>query len=86
MKIYIAICYDRHVDDEYQAFTDLEDAKAACVEFMDEYSRYGKWVENADFTYTDEWLYYLVFVEWEDIDVPHAYVRSVELRGFDEQK
>ena len=86
MKIYIAICYDRHVDDDLSAFVKLADAKAKCRNFMfqHKYKHYGKWGEDEDFEYRDDWVYDVEFLEWEE--APQASVRVVELKGLDEQK
>ena len=77
MKIYIAICYDRHCDDEISAFVKLADAKAECRNFMYSYGRkYGQWEEKKDLT-AKGWEYLLEFPEIDEL--PCAYVRSVEL-------
>lgn len=86
MDIYIAVWYDRHIDDQLFAFTILEDAEAKCEEFMEDssYHRYGKWMEDADFKYDDDWVYYIVFENCEGSDAPHAYVRKVKLEDENE--
>lgn len=48
--IYLAIRHDRHTDDRYIGFIELEDAIIQCTEWIDEYnpSKYifDKWVSS----------------------------------------
>lgn len=45
MNVYVAICYDRHIDDTIEVFKSIVDAKIFCANFLDNpyYARYGEW-------------------------------------------
>jgi hypothetical protein len=62
MNVYVAICYDRHVDDAVSVHATLDDAVAECKRFMncDYYSRYGEWYREPSIE-DDSWPYAIRF-------------------------
>lgn len=79
MKIYVAICYDRHVNDEITVHTTLFSAINKCKEFMNypKYlTRYGDWHRERGLE-DDKRLYYIYF---EFPESPTARVEVTELQ------
>ena len=62
MDVYIAICYDRHVDDTITAHSTKNSAIEACNIFMsyEGYAHYGEWDRECSIE-DDRWVYALRF-------------------------
>jgi len=63
MKIYLAICIDRHVDPHVKAFAVLERAKKYARGWVDENARHPESIEESD---VGGWLYHCQYSEEGD--------------------
>jgi hypothetical protein len=71
-KVYVAVCYDRHVDDEITVHETLASAKTKCQAFMSDAEyirRYGNWREE------DVACEYFIGFDFDE--APHARVELV---------
>jgi hypothetical protein len=78
MNVYVAICFDRHVDDAITVHPTLEEAIAECQRFMniDYYARYGEWHREPSIE-DDGWPYAIRF---SLDDGPRARVEKTTLK------
>lgn len=63
MKIYIAECYDRHIDPVIKVYASLESALAYAKAFVHDNARYSDRIQEA---YIDQALYYCRYSEEGD--------------------
>jgi hypothetical protein len=76
IQIYLARLEDRHIDDQFVAFHDLNAAKRQCLQWASDYEGRYKFSEP-DWGYEPHWKYYL---ESEIDDGPCLSVEKIELR------
>ena len=69
MKVYIAICMDRHIDPIINIFRTLEKAIDCCKEYIKDMVRFPEDIKES---IIDGWLYYC------DYSVEHDYVYVIE--------
>ena len=79
MKVYVAICYDRHIDDGITVHANLESAITECQRFMgfEHYAHYGEWERERDLE-GDNWLYCIAYSAGSDF--PTARVEKTTLK------
>jgi len=70
MKVFLAVCKEQHIDDDYGVFEHLETAIDFCRRFAEANSSYGDPIEHQ----IDGWLY---FADWGESNSVH--VEELEL-------
>lgn len=83
--LFLVVYFDRHIDDQYELYSDFENAKAACRRWMEnpEYAHYGEYYveETPDPSWfpevKPEFWYWLTFNEGSDF--PSARIETVYL-------
>jgi hypothetical protein len=78
MKVYLACCRDRHLDDEFAVFQYLDDAKEQIKEWQGEYGGCYEFREPVDWEPNPEWVHYLECSNVEE--GPHFWVKELEMK------
>lgn len=77
MKLYIANCYDRHIDPVIKVFDTAEAAIAYCKEFMKEACAHKEYINYDESPINGEYLFYIYY----QLESDHSYVTETRLNN-----